>query len=152
MAKGDGFWCHSPYKKHLSVQQRCDGRVDCPGAEDESECPSYSGYYSRFIENQVERGNLLANDEVARVENQEVESTTNNRVFAATGADLPRHFVCKRIIQTIAEEKWCDNVHDCEDASDEESCTCKDYIRRDHSDVICDGHVDCDDGSDEEGC
>ena len=57
-----------------------------------------------------------------------------------------------RIIQMIAIEKRCDRKVDCEDASDEEECTCKDYLKGNYPSAICDGHVDCHDASDEKNC
>lgn len=58
-------------------------------------------------------------------------------------------------MQLIPREKQCDRVIDCEDATDEENCTCKDYLvskDKDFKFLICDGYVDCDDGSDEKDC
>ncbi|CAB0031195.1 unnamed protein product [Trichogramma brassicae] len=57
-----------------------------------------------------------------------------------------------RITQTIPLENRCDNEYDCEDISDEQNCTCKEYLRNTNPSAICDGHVDCHDGTDEENC
>ena len=38
-----GFWCNPPYRKCIAINERCDGKADCMGAEDEMECP-YLGY------------------------------------------------------------------------------------------------------------
>jgi hypothetical protein len=39
--------CNPPYAKCLESHQRCNGIVDCLGAEDEIGCPK-DGYYTRF--------------------------------------------------------------------------------------------------------
>lgn len=36
------------------MEQRCDGKVDCMGAEDEIDCP-YIGYYSRFRPGSIQK-------------------------------------------------------------------------------------------------
>ncbi|KAF5307276.1 hypothetical protein FQR65_LT06992 [Abscondita terminalis] len=61
-------------------------------------------------------------------------------------------FVCKKMLQTIAINKMCDRRADCEDASDEQDCTCMDFLRYSFPDTICDGETDCSDGSDENNC
>lgn len=46
----------------------------------------------------------------------------------------------------------CDRKADCEDGTDELSCTCLDYLSRFESKLICDGILDCADGQDEVDC
>lgn len=46
----------------------------------------------------------------------------------------------------------CDRRFDCEDGSDEENCTCRDYLKLAMPRLICDGFVDCPDSSDETDC
>lgn len=56
---------------------------------------------------------------------------------------------CINSHQCISNSKWCDNVIDCMDSSDETSCTC---VSRLNEDKICDGYLDCPLGADEMGC
>lgn len=71
-------------------------------------------------------------------------------------ANLTQHNHCKTSeiscftgSQCVAEERWCDNVVDCLDASDESACSCKSRL---HPKRICDGYADCPMGNDEMGC
>ncbi|XP_071642079.1 serine protease ndl [Temnothorax longispinosus] len=61
-------------------------------------------------------------------------------------------FTCKSLIQTIMINKKCDKHLDCEDGTDEEDCTCRDYLLNFQPTAICDGHLDCDDETDEKDC
>lgn len=56
------------------------------------------------------------------------------------------------LIQTITINKRCDKHLDCEDATDEEDCTCRDYLLNFQPTAICDGHIDCNDETDETYC
>lgn len=51
--------------------------------------------------------------------------------------------------QCIPNQKWCDNVVDCVDSSDETACSCTERL---NVEKICDGYLDCPMGSDEVGC
>lgn len=57
-----------------------------------------------------------------------------------------------RFIQTITINKRCDRHVDCEDATDEKDCTCRDYLLNMQPMAICDGHLDCNDETDEKDC
>ncbi|EZA50647.1 Serine protease nudel [Ooceraea biroi] len=57
-----------------------------------------------------------------------------------------------RLIQTITIDKRCDRHLDCEDGSDEEDCTCRDYLLNTLPSAICDGYLDCKDETDEKDC
>lgn len=57
-----------------------------------------------------------------------------------------------RILQNVPIDKKCDRQIDCEDATDEKECTCKDFLQNSHSEAICDGNFDCADGTDESNC
>jgi len=56
------------------------------------------------------------------------------------------------LLQTITINKKCDKHLDCEDGTDEEDCTCRDYLLNLQPTAICDGHLDCDDETDEKDC
>lgn len=49
-------------------------------------------------------------------------------------------------------DKKCNKHLDCEDGTDEENCTCRDYLLNFQPTAICDGHLDCDDETDEKNC
>ncbi|XP_033322344.2 serine protease nudel [Megalopta genalis] len=49
----------------------------------------------------------------------------------------------------ILRSEWCDGQVDCNDASDETSCSCRDRISKER---LCDGYFDCPHGEDELGC
>ncbi|XP_020801689.1 serine protease nudel [Drosophila serrata] len=51
--------------------------------------------------------------------------------------------------ECIPADRWCDNVVDCSDGSDESACTCADRLDEDR---LCDGYADCPMGEDELGC
>ncbi|KYM93914.1 Thyrotropin-releasing hormone-degrading ectoenzyme [Cyphomyrmex costatus] len=62
------------------------------------------------------------------------------------------HLDSHNLIQTIKINKRCDKHLDCEDGTDEEDCTCRDYLLNFHPTAICGGHLDCDDETDEKYC
>ncbi|XP_015117186.1 serine protease nudel [Diachasma alloeum] len=66
--------------------------------------------------------------------------------------DGSSHFRCTKMPQTIPLHKRCDKTIDCEDGTDEESCTCRDILLINMPSAICDGHLDCYDGTDEKNC
>ncbi|XP_076761416.1 serine protease nudel [Xylocopa sonorina] len=49
----------------------------------------------------------------------------------------------------ILRSQWCDGQVDCNDASDETTCSCRDRIAQER---LCDGYFDCPHGEDELGC
>ncbi|XP_063824168.1 serine protease nudel [Ostrinia nubilalis] len=64
----------------------------------------------------------------------------------------PKEFECRRIYQTIPYSHRCDHKADCEDGTDELSCTCADYLHAFDDTLLCDGIFDCADGQDEADC
>lgn len=56
------------------------------------------------------------------------------------------------MLEVIPAGKRCDRVVDCQDATDEYNCTCRDYLRRSAPEAICDGITDCHDFTDENPC
>ncbi|XP_018405344.1 PREDICTED: serine protease nudel-like [Cyphomyrmex costatus] len=69
-----------------------------------------------------------------------------------TTSNIRSTFTCTNLIQTIKINKRCDKHLDCEDGTDEEDCTCRDYLLNFHPTAICGGHLDCDDETDEKYC
>lgn len=57
-----------------------------------------------------------------------------------------------RLLQIISIKHRCNRVIDCEDGTDEQYCSCKEYLASSYPDAICDGTMDCEDGSDEKNC
>ncbi|KAL4707926.1 hypothetical protein ACJJTC_013717 [Scirpophaga incertulas] len=64
----------------------------------------------------------------------------------------PKEFQCRRIFQIIPYSERCDHKADCEDGTDELSCTCADYLFSFDKKLLCDGVYDCADGQDETDC
>nr|NP_523947.2 nudel [Drosophila melanogaster]P98159.2 RecName: Full=Serine protease nudel; Flags: Precursor [Drosophila melanogaster]AAF50656.1 nudel [Drosophila melanogaster] len=61
----------------------------------------------------------------------------------------PDQFSCFGQQECIPAARWCDNVVDCSDGSDESACTCADRVDEER---LCDGYEDCPMGEDELGC
>lgn len=135
---------------------RCNGRVECPFGDDEQNCDSkVKSMGDNEVDSNTQQPTYFDKYTASETKPQTspvTQSTTSAVTSSAILPEMPEHFVCKKIIQTIPIEKRCNNVYDCEDATDEEDCTCKDYLRWEHASAICDGHVDCSDGSDEDDC
>ncbi|XP_046808532.1 serine protease nudel [Lucilia cuprina] len=64
----------------------------------------------------------------------------------------PHKFTCQKITQTIDISHRCDRIVDCEDGTDEDGCSCRDYLKDQLSILICDGKPDCEDLTDEDNC
>ncbi|XP_017840080.1 serine protease nudel [Drosophila busckii] len=61
----------------------------------------------------------------------------------------PDQLACFGQQECIPSSRWCDNVVDCSDGSDESACTCADRLDEER---LCDGYADCPMGEDELGC
>ncbi|XP_053955273.1 serine protease nudel isoform X2 [Anastrepha ludens] len=81
---------------------------------------------------------------------QETSTDTNTKNF--TNSSIPGKFVCQRISQIVELKNRCDRVMDCEDGTDEDDCSCRDFLKGSLSILICDGKTDCEDLTDEENC
>ncbi|KAJ2952130.1 hypothetical protein O0L34_g4408 [Tuta absoluta] len=64
----------------------------------------------------------------------------------------PKDFTCRHLPQVIPYHFRCDRKADCEDGTDELSCTCVDYLSTFEPRLLCDGFFDCADGEDEINC
>ncbi|XP_004525699.1 serine protease nudel isoform X2 [Ceratitis capitata] len=81
-----------------------------------------------------------------------ISKTSTEKPHSFINATLPGKFVCQRIPQIVELINRCDRVLDCEDGTDEDSCSCRDYLKGSLNILICDGKVDCEDLTDEENC
>lgn len=95
--------------------------------------------------------------------NQSAASHNQGQIIYASYAGLPQspvqhHSKCPEPDQLscfgqqqecISANRWCDNVVDCSDGSDESACTCADRLEEER---LCDGYADCPMGEDELGC
>ncbi|XP_015603565.1 serine protease nudel [Cephus cinctus] len=173
-----GFTCHGEAGKCIPAVRRCDKRVDCLSVEDEVDCQTYNDFdLFRNLNTAAARSadadlsapsaisppdppaadELPVNASVPENSSNFLNLTTSRPAVPAIGkTSLPTpinsHFVCTRMLQRLPNSKRCNKVIDCEDATDEENCTCRDYLRNLQPTAVCDAHVDCDDGSDEENC
>lgn len=59
------------------------------------------------------------------------------------------HRSCLHDSKCIKSSQFCDGEVNCDDASDEMSCTCKDRVGTAR---FCDGYADCPNGEDEMDC
>ncbi|XP_055842461.1 serine protease nudel [Episyrphus balteatus] len=65
---------------------------------------------------------------------------------------IAQKFVCEKIPQIIDIGNRCDRIADCEDGTDEDGCTCRQYLKGPLNILICDGKIDCEDFTDEDDC
>ncbi|XP_075160655.1 serine protease nudel isoform X2 [Haematobia irritans] len=65
---------------------------------------------------------------------------------------IANKFICVRMPQIIDMSRRCDRFVDCEDGTDEETCSCRDYLKGQLSILVCDGKPDCEDLTDEDNC
>ena len=179
LAACPGRKCSSGSKRCISSTDVCNGFVDCVNAEDEKNCKgretfriplgkSPSNDQLGETKNPVtpEPEKPVTSEPEKPVTSEPVELTTSEPENSVTlepeknvttestpiSPILRGKFECKTILQSISDDYVCDGKIDCEDASDEINCVCRDYLIKSRLSAICDGFEDCEDKSDEDGC
>ncbi|XP_055910873.1 serine protease nudel [Eupeodes corollae] len=82
----------------------------------------------------------------------ENETPTMMKQLKTMPKKIAQKFVCEKIPQIIDISNRCDRIADCEDGTDEDGCTCRQYLKGPLNILICDGKIDCDDFTDEDDC
>lgn len=108
----------------------------------------------RFITKTQQRKTLRTRRLLSRKAQLSTLSTVKCEIFPRFLAfqDLNSVSNFGRIKQVINADQRCDKIFDCEDGTDEDNCTCRDFLRFNFARMICDGNVDCVDQSDERDC
>lgn len=140
-----GFQCRSHPGLCISSERRCNRLIDCFGGEDEENCVPH--------QTMVLGRSLQAEEPEPILQKKRENISTDDPIFNYTVVrNESDRFLCQQIFQTISGFKRCDGVQDCEDASDEINCSCRDVLARDNPERLCDGEADCVDMSDESSC
>eukprot|EP00094_Tigriopus_californicus_P007836 TCALIF_07546-PA protein Name:"Similar to Hspg2 Basement membrane-specific heparan sulfate proteoglycan core protein (Mus musculus)" AED:0.27 eAED:0.27 QI:67/0.56/0.38/1/0.8/0.76/26/0/2378 len=152
LCESDEFSCETG--ECLKSYERCNYVKDCPGGEDEFNCP-------------CQTPDLLCGDGSTCIESGKV---CNGFRDCPTGEDESNceqecpGFVCQSDSKCILNSQVCDYNSDCDDQSDELNCPCdmETEFPCDPSnppggqclplDMKCDSYPDCPDGRDEDNC
>ncbi|XP_011256317.2 serine protease nudel isoform X3 [Camponotus floridanus] len=166
--------------KCLPIERRCNRIIDCLNGEDEIECYLSEVSNMNNIKYKQSNSDEIVKSQTDKIfddknmknqmSTEAIPIFTSHRFFYKIQTDINEDsnmlnttvtpkttsvrstFTCKRLIQTITINKRCDKHLDCEDATDEEDCTCRDYLSNQQPMAICDGHLDCYDETDEKDC
>ncbi|XP_072030310.1 uncharacterized protein [Amphiura filiformis] len=143
----------------IPIEQRCDGKFQCPMAEDEEQCDSHrciSGWRKCDNNRQCVQKTWSCDGYVDCFDGSDERRCDEQR------CPLPTMRKCSKFPQCYDGNYRCDAVTDCRDGSDEQNCenhVCRDGWTKCNNgfqcvDVnwLCDGTVYCTDGSDEWGC
>ncbi|TRY79977.1 hypothetical protein TCAL_07546, partial [Tigriopus californicus] len=153
LCESDEFSCETG--ECLKSYERCNYVKDCPGGEDEFNCP-------------CQTPDLLCGDGSTCIESGKNKNVLDSCVRVTQNASLIlKSVITTRIVTTKATSSIaCDSYPDCPDGRDEDNCpitTCRpDQFTCDtnpfsgaiciSSNLRCDGQSDCDNDEDERGC
>lgn len=131
-------------QKCIPKAAKCNGVVDCLGAEDEINCPL--NWFDALMLGSSKTENKTSINPIDVVSDP---ADDNKKI---TKKSLKELFHCTNISQFINMDQRCDRQIDCEDGTDEKNCTCSDHLKGTFARLICNGHVDCADSTDELDC
>ncbi|XP_043269103.1 low-density lipoprotein receptor-related protein 4 isoform X2 [Venturia canescens] len=151
----------------VSMEQRCDGKMDCENNEDEVNCDevleernSNGNCYGQRNRRCPISGHCISDSWICDGDDDcgdySDEAPCGNRLNCTEEQFQCRNGLC-------VERAWlCDGDNDCMDYSDEEDCAEKKKCKEDEftcpdgmcimNEYRCDGEYDCRDGSDEAKC
>ncbi|XP_070070501.1 serine protease nudel [Drosophila takahashii] len=149
----------SPQKPQSNGQQQ---QVYCSYMQNQSGNPGAGQSQTSSQQGGQQTTFSNANFKMRMHANQSSSSQHQGQIIYASYAGVPQQSIQQRSRcpepdqvscfgqkECISASRWCDNVVDCSDGSDESACTCADRVDEER---LCDGYADCPMGEDELGC